>query len=136
MIMIKKKMTTSARPRKRRKPMKPHGARAMLLALALGGTLGGWVGLSTAAIRREAVSAPAPAAPVEIVTAPASAAAPHVAAVVLSPIPTIQPPPAQSDVSLTTPMQALPQSATTLAPIPAVPQPVIQRPVTRTRSSR
>ncbi len=130
-----KKTTTKAGIRKRRKPSKPIGARALLLTLALGGTLGGWAGLAFSAMRTENAALPStpqpdPALEAVVVIDPAADAA-----LQLPPIPTIQPPPAAWNEGASAAIQTIPAPAT-LAPIPAVPQPVIQRPVTRTRSSR
>ena len=131
-----KKTTTKTGIRKRRKPSKPIGARALLLTLALGGTLGGWAGLAFSAMRTENAALPStpqpdPALEAVVVIDPTADAA----ALQLPPIPTIQPPPAAWNEGATAAIQTIPAPAT-LAPIPAVPQPVIQRPVTRTRSSR
>ena len=132
-----KKMTTSPQSRRRRKPAKPVGARALLLTLALGGTLGGWAGLAISAMHVEEITnapttpLPDPALETQVILLSAS---PEAQALELPPIPTVQPPPAAINTDAISTVQTAP--AVTLAPIPAVPQPVVQRPVARSRSSR
>ncbi|NOX61810.1 MAG: hypothetical protein GXP42_07675 [Chloroflexi bacterium] len=117
------KRTTKARRRGRSKPL---GARALLAALALSGTLGGWAILANAAHNEpEPPITPTPTG--ETITISTGDAF-----LVLPPIPTVAPPPAE--VNLTTPLNPLPEPVQ-LAPIPAVSRPAPQ-PMTHTRSSR
>lgn len=127
--MRKADKAITRRPRKRRKADKPTGARALLLALALGGTLGGWGMLASSAMKNNVAATPAPEQTVGT-TSPIAEA--DVAAIALAPVPTVQPPPSHLNVVSAT--QSLPVSQ--LAPLPAVPQRVVIRPITRTRSSR
>ncbi len=125
-----------SRPRKKRKSTKPLGARAMLLTLALGGTLGGWAGLAYSAQQKQPITAEAPTPiPTPETILLVDQAATNVEVLQLPPIPTVVPPPS-SNSNITVNAISTAPSTVALAPIPAVPQPVIQAPVTRTRSSR
>jgi len=120
---------TKAR-RRSRKQVKPIGVRALLLSLALGGTLGGWVGLANAALRtaKNTGNEVSPSPPPPIVTSQPQYQPS------LPPIPTIVPPPDMAnEVNITWSQNPPPP---TLKPIPAIPQPVMQRPAARTRTSR
>ena len=120
--MTTTKMTTESRPRRKRRPGKPLGARALLLTLAMGGVLSGWAGLAITATREEgAVDSTG--------GIPASAVGNSSPVLALPPIPTVHPPPSGLAIGDSAPERLL-------APIPAVPQPVRQRPLARTRSSR
>ena len=107
-----------------------------MLALALGGTMGGWAGLAFSTMQAENIPIastpqPDPALEAMVLIDPAA----QDAELQLPPIPTVQPPPPALLGEAATAGSNAP-TAMTLAPIPAIPQPVVQRPVTRTRSSR
>jgi len=129
-----KKLTTKPRQRRKRSCSKPLGARALLLTLALGGTLGGWTGLAVAAMNRESAS-PSIAGPAAQTVALKTGDAALTQTLQPPPIPTVQPPPANLVANAAVTRQAAP-ALVSLAPIPAVSQPVLRRPVARTRSSR
>ncbi len=133
-------MKTTTKPSRRpRRPSKPTGIKALLVALTLGGTLGGWAGLAAHTVQQPSSStAPIVTASVQAsqAGAPVNRTLTNPVAATLPPIPTVVPPPDFSALATTTSIQPSSNQPLALAPIPAVPQPVIRRPIARTRSSR
>lgn len=113
--------TKTTKKRSTRKSSKPTGARALLLALTVTGTLAGWGYLAQDTTQS--------ASPPQVAT-PAAVAA---QSLVLGPIPTVIAPPAQ----LTTPQQQANNNASGLLAAPATTRQTFTfRPLTRARSSR
>ncbi|MCO6451076.1 MAG: hypothetical protein J5I90_09855 [Caldilineales bacterium] len=125
-------MTEPRKPAsKRRKPSKPVAGRALIVACALTGTLGGW-----GAIALSEISAQQPNPTNVAVAQPATTSIPTAASgiqVQLAPLPTVIPPvDSASTVISLDPIPAPLQ----LNPIPNVSQQVPARPLARSRSSR
>lgn len=112
------------------RPAKLTGARALLLAMALSGTIVGWTVLANSAPKGNALAATAPALTTKAIVPAAQQGADTL---LLAPIPTIQSPPTSPTLSTT--LQPLPEPAR-LIQIPAVPSLTNRRPVARARSSR